>query len=53
MVLIKSLLYMGVRVSEPVAIELIDVDFDRCQVRSNQGKDGKGRVVSFPSAFKE
>jgi integrase len=31
LVLIKTLLYTGVRVSELVAIRLDDVDFDRCQ----------------------
>jgi integrase/recombinase XerD len=53
LVLIKTLLYTGVRVSELVAIELADVDFDRCQIRINEGKGRKDRVVPFPSAFKE
>jgi integrase/recombinase XerD len=53
LVLIKTLLYTGVRVSELVAIRLTDVDFDRCQVRINEGKGRKDRVVPFPSAFKE
>ena len=53
LVLIKTLLYPGVRVSELVDIRLGDVDFDRCQVRINQGKGGKDRVVPFPSVFKE
>ena len=41
LVLIKTLLYTGVRVSELVAIRLNDVDFDRCQVRINEGKGRK------------
>ena len=53
LVLIKTLLYTGVRVSELVAIQLVDVDFDRCQIRINEGKGRKDRVVPFPSAFKE
>jgi integrase/recombinase XerD len=53
LVLIKTLLYTGVRVSELVAIRLDDVDFDRCQIRVNEGKGRKDRVVPFPSAFKE
>jgi integrase/recombinase XerD len=53
LVLIKTLLYTGVRVSELVDIRLVDVDFDRCQIRINKGKGGKDRVVPFPSAFKE
>jgi len=36
-----------------VAIRLTDVDFDRCQVRINEGKGRKDRVVPFPSSFKE
>ncbi len=53
MVLIKTLLYTGVRVSELVNIRLADVDLDRCQIRINQGKDKKDRVVPFPDPFKE
>jgi integrase/recombinase XerD len=50
LVLIKTLLYTGVRVSELVAIRLDDVDFDRGQIRVNEGKGRKDRVVPFPSA---
>src|ERR1700720_2943850 len=53
LVLIKTLLYTGVRVSELVAIRLTDVDFDRCHVRINDGKGRNDRVVPFPLAFKE
>ena len=52
-VLIKTLLYTGVRVSELVAVRLDAVDLDRCQIRIIQGKGGKDRVVPFPAAFKE
>jgi integrase/recombinase XerD len=52
-VLIKTLLYTGVRVSELVRLRLGDVDFDRCQLRITAGKGGKDRVVPFPPAFKE
>ncbi|HEY9610830.1 tyrosine-type recombinase/integrase [Allocoleopsis sp.] len=52
-VLIKTLLYTGVRVSELVNIQLKDVDFERCQIRINSGKGGKDRIVPFPVAFKE
>jgi integrase len=37
LVLIKTLLYTGVRVSELVAIRLDDVDFDRCQIDPASG----------------
>jgi integrase/recombinase XerD len=53
MVLIKTLLYTGVRVSELVKIRLADVNLDRCQIRVVQGKGGKDRVVPFPAGFRE
>ncbi len=53
MVLIKTLLYTGVHVSELVTIRLADVDLDRCQIRVNEGKGKKDRVVPFPEGFKE
>jgi len=53
MIIIKTLLYTGARVSELVRIKLSDVDFDRCQIRINNGKGGKDRIVPFPTTFKE
>ncbi len=53
MVIIKTLLYTGVRVSELVNIKLSDVDFQSCQIRINAGKGGKDRIVPFPVSFKE
>jgi integrase/recombinase XerD len=53
MVIIKTFLYTGVRVSELVNIQLKDVDFDRCQIRINSGKGEKDRIVPFPISFKE
>jgi len=53
MVLIKTFLYTGVRVSELVRIRLDDLDFTRCQIRVTQGKGRKDRIVPFPVAFKE
>ncbi|MGH3197728.1 MAG: tyrosine-type recombinase/integrase [Streptosporangiaceae bacterium] len=52
-VLIKTLLYTGVRVAELVRIRLSDVDLDACRIRIIQGKGGKDRYVPFPAAFKE
>ncbi|MGH3226873.1 MAG: tyrosine-type recombinase/integrase, partial [Streptosporangiaceae bacterium] len=52
-VLIKTLLYTGVRVAELVRIRLGDVDLDACRIRISQGKGGKDRYVPFPAAFKE
>ncbi len=53
MVLIKTLFYTGVRVSELVAIRLAEVDIERCQIRITQGKGHKDRQVPFPLSFRE
>ena len=53
MVLIKTFLYTGVRVSELIAIRLEEVDLERCQIRINQGKGSKDRIVPFPVPFRE
>ncbi len=53
MVMIKTLLYTGVRVSELINIKIRDLDFDRCQIRINKGKSNKDRIVPFLRAFKE
>jgi len=47
-ILIKTLLYTGVRVSELVRIRIADVDLDTCRIRITQGKGGKDRVVPVP-----
>jgi integrase/recombinase XerD len=52
-VLIKTLLYTGVRVAELVAIRISEVDLDACRIRITHGKGGKDRYVPFPTAFKE
>lgn len=53
MVLIKILLYTGVRVNELVNIKLQDIDYDSCQIRINLGKGSKDRIVPFPVGFRE
>lgn len=52
-ILIKTLLYTGARVSELVKIKLSEIDFDCCQIRITQGKGSKDRIVPFPDGFKE
>ncbi len=52
-VLVKTLLCTGVRVSELVRITLADVDLDACRIRITQGKGAKDRVVPYPASFKE
>lgn len=53
LLIIKTLLYTGARVSELVNIKLSDVDFKRCQIRIASGKGGKDRMVPFPDSFRE
>lgn len=53
MVMIRILLYTGIRVNELINIQMEDIDFDRCQIRINQGKGSKDRVVPFPYSFRE
>jgi integrase/recombinase XerD len=53
MVLIKTLFYTGIRVSELVATRLDEVDVERCQIRITQGKGHKDRQVPFPLSFRE
>ena len=53
MVLIKTLLYTGVRVSEICHIQLSEVDLELYQIHINHAKGGKDRVVPFPASFKE
>lgn len=53
MVLIKTLFYTGVRVSELVGIRLDEVDVDQCHIRITQGKGNKDRYVPFPVSFRE
>ena len=51
--IIKTLVYTGIRVSELIRLKLEDVDFDRCQIRINSGKGKKDRIVPFPKSFRE
>lgn len=53
MMLIKILLYTGIRVQELVNVKIKDIDLDRCQIRINQGKGNKDRIVPFPQDFRE
>ena len=51
--IIKTLIYTGVRVGELVNIKIEDVDLVNCNIRINNGTGKKDRVVPFPEAFKE
>jgi integrase/recombinase XerD len=52
-ILIKTLFYTGLRVSELVNLKLSEVNLEQCQLRINHAKGGKDRVVPFPPGFKE
>jgi integrase/recombinase XerD len=53
MVIIKTLLYTGLRVSELIRLRINDIDFDRCQLKIHSGKGKKDRIVPFPKSFRE
>lgn len=53
LLIIKTLLYTGARVTELINMKLSDIDFQRCQIRINSGKGDKDRIVPFPEQFKE
>src|SRR5699024_7432196 len=52
-IIIKTFLYTGVRVTELVTIELTDVDLSSCQIRINKGKRDEYRTDAFPQSFTE
>ncbi|MBY0580257.1 MAG: site-specific integrase [Rickettsiales bacterium] len=52
-IMIKTLLYTGVRVTELINIKLEDVDINNCQIKISNGKGNKDRIVPFPQNFKE
>ena len=52
MVLIKVLIFTGLRNAELAHVRLQDVDLDHCQIRVVQGKGGKDRTVLFPTSFR-
>lgn len=53
MMMIKVMLYTGVRVGELIKIKIQDVELNACQIRINKGKGSKDRVVPFPLSFRE
>jgi len=53
LMLIKIMLYTGVRVQELVHIRIDEIDFDNSQIRIKHGKGDKNRVVPFPQDFRE
>ena len=52
-IIIKILLYTGIRVSELIRLKKTDVDANSCQIRVTAGKGKKDRIVPFPKSFRE
>lgn len=53
MILIRLLIYTGVRVHELVNIKIKDIDFDGCQIQIKEARGAKDRIVPFPESFKD
>jgi integrase/recombinase XerD len=51
--IIKVLIYTGIRVSELVRLKKPDADLNGCQIRIIAGKGKKDRIVPFPKSFRE
>lgn len=52
LVMIKLLIYTGMRNAELTNVQLKDVDLTNCTVRIEQGKGKKDRYVLFPQSFR-
>ena len=52
MVMLKLMLFTGIRNDELVNLTLQDVDLDQMRIRINQGKGDKDRYVLFPPYFR-
>ena len=51
-VMLRLMLFTGVRVAELVSIEVADVDLTGTRIFIRQGKGAKDRVVLFPGSFR-
>jgi integrase/recombinase XerD len=52
MVMLKLLLFTGIRNAELVRLRMTDVDLNACHLRITQGKGHKDRYVLFPTSFR-
>ena len=43
----------GLRISEVLKLQKNEIDFDKKQIRINEGKGKKDRIVPIPKGFKE
>lgn len=51
-VMLKLLLFTGIRNAELAQLRLIDIDLQHCHLRITQGKGHKDREVLFPTSFR-
>ena len=51
-IMLKLLLFTGMRNAELVQLRPSDIDLQTCQVRVTQGKGRKDRAVLFPTSFR-
>ena len=51
-IMLKLLLFTGMRNAELVQLRPSDIDLETCQVRVTQGKGRKDRAVLFPTSFR-
>ena len=49
---IKLLIYTGIRNAELISVQIKDVDLTNCAVRIEQGKGKKNRYVLFPMSYR-
>ena len=52
LVMIKLLIYTGIRNAELTNVQIKDIDLTNCTVRIEQGKGKKDRYVLFPMSFR-
>jgi len=52
LVMIKLLIYTGIRNAELISVQIKDVDLTNCAVRIEQGKGKKNRYVLFPMSYR-
>jgi site-specific recombinase XerD len=51
-ILLKSLFYTAIRVSELVRIQVSDMDLDQCKIFISRGKGARDRYILFPANFR-
>jgi integrase/recombinase XerD len=52
-IIVQTLLYTGVRLSELINIKIKDINFKKCHIQIQKEYKGQKRIVPFPSTFKE